>query len=76
VPPKLLAIAHRDQIPSGYFRFWPISEATAAGRGVWLLRVIPVAGLARPTVDSCDNLTHAGNPSLRSQGSAALRAHG
>ena len=25
--------------------------------GVWLLRGIPVAGLAQPTVDGCDNLT-------------------
>src|SRR6202140_2538243 len=32
---------------------------------------IPVAGLAQPTVDGCDNLTHAANPSLRSQGSVA-----
>jgi hypothetical protein len=32
---------------------------------------IPVTGLVRPTVDGCDNLTHTGNPSPRSQGSAA-----
>jgi hypothetical protein len=31
-----------------------------------LIECIPVAGLAQPTVDGCDNLTHAGNPSLRS----------
>jgi hypothetical protein len=35
---------------------------------------IPVAGLAQPTVDGCDNLTHAGNPSLQSQGSAEVVA--
>jgi hypothetical protein len=66
----------RDQNSFRDGRCWPISEATAAGRGVWLLRGIPVAVLAQLTVDGCDNLTQAGNPSLRSQGSAALRAHG
>jgi hypothetical protein len=28
-----------------------------------IIECIPVAGLARPTVDSCDNLTHAANSS-------------
>ena len=40
-------------------RFWPISEATAAGRGVCLL-IVYLSPAWRATVDGCDNLTHGG----------------
>jgi hypothetical protein len=43
---------------SAVVRNWPISEATAAGRGVCLL-IVYLSPAWRATVDGCDNMTHA-----------------